>query len=63
MGNLAAAPLRLPGVKWYVALDTAWKRLLETGPKWFMDHVWHSCLYYVRASNAWPKPYEEPDER
>lgn len=47
----------------YARLDAAWKRLLETGPKWFMDHVWRTCLYYVRASNAWPAPTNDPTFR
>lgn len=40
----------------YARVDAAWKNLLATGPKWFMDHVWNTCVHYVRTSNAWPGP-------
>ena len=42
----------------YRWLDARWKALLEaTGPKW--KEIWRSGMYYVRRSNAWPKPLEE----
>lgn len=44
---------RNPVTRAYGALDSGWKHLLDTGPKWFREHVWRDCLFYVRRSNAW----------
>jgi hypothetical protein len=44
----------------YHRIDAAWKSVVTTGPRWFMDHVWHTCLTYVRASNAFPRPSASP---
>ena len=44
----------------YARLDAAWKHLLETGgPGWLK--MWRNAIYYVKCSNAWPKPYSEED--
>lgn len=55
MGVLAA-PVHRPLVGPYARIDAGWKTLIATGPKWFMDRVWHTCLSFVRTSNAWPRP-------
>lgn len=45
----------------YARLDAAWKHLLETGGRNWLK-VWRNGIYYVKCSNAWPKPYQAPED-
>ena len=58
MSTLAPTKPGAIGIKWFRALDVAYLDALTRFGKWWKQ-VWGSCMYYVRRSNAWPKPLED----